>query len=202
MILFESFKHIESICKKYGIENYTINNNGLVDVDGNVDISNKRLDKLPLNFGTVTGYFYCHYNQLRTLKGSPNKVGGYFYCYNNQLTTLEGSPSKVGGDFGCHYNQLTTLEGSPREVRGDFYCSNNQLRTLKGITEIIDGDLFLENNPIYNISSLFKDDKQFLDLLNDYNFIYNDRIVKSRFEQACIDAGITMPKEIEDYDII
>ena len=26
MILFESFKHIESICQELGIENYTINN--------------------------------------------------------------------------------------------------------------------------------------------------------------------------------
>jgi hypothetical protein len=238
---FKRFR-LGSICKKYGIENYTINN-GLVDVDGDVDLNSRRLDKLPLTFGMVTGNFYCSYNQLKTLEGSPrevgsdfycynnqlrslegcptevggdfncnnnqltslegspNKVGGYFYCYNNQLTTLEGSPSKVGGDFYCSSNLLSSLEGSPREVGGDFYCRFNKLRTLKGISERIDGYLYLDGNPINNIGILFKNDKQFIELLNDYNFIYNDKIIKARFEQACLEAGITMPKEIEGYDI-
>ena len=243
MILFESFKHIESICQELGIENYTINNKGLVDIDGNVNLSNRYLDKLPINFGKVTGDFFCHNNQLTTLEGVPTEVGGKFYCsYNlltsldggptevgsffchyNLLTTLEGSPIKVSGNFYCSYNklrslegsprevgghfycysnQLTTLEGSPSKVGGGFYCYNNKLRTLKGISERIDGDLFIGGNPINNIGILFKNTKQFLDLLNDYNFIYNDKIIKSRFEQACLEAGITMPKTIKDYDII
>jgi hypothetical protein len=263
MILFESFKHIESICKKYGIENYTVNNNGLVDVKYGVNLSNRRLDKFPLNFGTVTGIFFCPNNKLRTLEGSPREVGGTFDCSNNLLTTLEGSPIKVsdfncsnnqlttlegspkevigdficynnqlrslegcptevrgvfncnnnqltslegsptslGGDFYCSDNQLTTLEGSPTEVRGYFYCNNNKLRTLKGISERIDG-LVIGGNPISNISRLFKNTKQFLELLNDYNFIYNDKIIKARFEQACLDAGIEMPKTIKDYFIV
>ena len=180
MILFESFKHIDSLCEKYGITNYTINNNGLVDVDGNVNLYNKNLDKLPINFGTVTRNFNCSYNQLRTLEGSPREVGGGFYC---------------------SYNQLTSLEGSPREVGSYFDCSDNQLRTLKGISERIDGDLILHLNPVDNICRLFKTTKQFIELLNDYNFIYKDKIIKSRFEQACIEAGIEMPKEIEGYDI-
>ena len=37
--LFESFKDIDSICDEYGIKDYTINDDGLVDVDGDVDIS-------------------------------------------------------------------------------------------------------------------------------------------------------------------
>jgi hypothetical protein len=202
MILFESFKNIDSLCEKYGIENYTINNNGLVDVDGNVNLTNRKLDKIPLNFGAVTGDFRCSDNQLRTLEGCPTDVNGHFKCFDNQLTTLEGSPIKVGGSFYCSGNQLISLEGCPTEVRGSFYCRDNQLRTLKGISERIDGDLFLDGNPIDNISSLFKNTKQFIELINDYNFIYKDKIIKARFEQACIDAGITMPKEIEGYDII
>jgi hypothetical protein len=217
---FNRFR-LESICKKYGIENYTINK-GLVDIDGDVDLSNRRLNKLPVNFGIVTGTFDCSSNLLTSLEGSPREVGGYFYCRYNQLTTLEGSPKEVGGHFNCSKNQLRTLEGGPTEVSGSFicysnlltslegspskvgsgfYCRDNQLRTLKGISEI-DGDLYLDGNPINNIGILFKNTKQFLELLNDYNFIYKDKIIKSRFEQACIDAGITMPKEIEDYDII
>jgi len=91
--LFESFNDIDSICRKFGIENYTINEDGSIDVDGNVNLNDRKLTKLPLKFGKVSGDFSCNYNQL---------------------TTLEGSPKEVGGDFSCNYNQLTTLEGSPK----------------------------------------------------------------------------------------
>ena len=60
----ESKEDIDSICKKYGIENYTINEDGTVDVDGDVSIVGKivrdrfiniDLTKLPLRFGKVSG---------------------------------------------------------------------------------------------------------------------------------------------------
>ena len=128
--LFESFNDIESICKKYGITNYTINTDGSIDVDGNVNLSRKGLTKLPLKFGNVTGYFYCYNNQLTTLEGSPKEVGGYFYCSYNQLTTLEGSPKEVGGNFYCDNNKLTSLKGGPIKVGGGFDCRNNKLPKL------------------------------------------------------------------------
>ena len=51
--LFESFNDIDSICKKYNITNYTINSDGSIDVDGDVNLSNRGLTKLPLKFGTT-----------------------------------------------------------------------------------------------------------------------------------------------------
>ena len=86
--LFESFEDVESICKKYGITNYTINTDESIDVDGNVNLYEKGLTKLPLKFGNVTGNFNCSYNQLTSLKGGPIKVGGEFYCSNNKLPKL------------------------------------------------------------------------------------------------------------------
>ena len=83
--LNESNQNIDSICKKYGIKNYTINGDGSIDVDGNVNLSSKRLTKLPLKFRNVSGGFYYHTNQLTSLEGSPQSVGGNFDCYNNQL---------------------------------------------------------------------------------------------------------------------
>ena len=65
--LFENFKDIDSICQKFGIKNYIINSDGSIDVDGNVDLTDKGLTKLPLKFRNVGGYFYCGYNQLTTL---------------------------------------------------------------------------------------------------------------------------------------
>ena len=42
-------KDIDSICKRYGIKNYTINKDETIDVDGNVNLSSRRIDKLLLS---------------------------------------------------------------------------------------------------------------------------------------------------------
>jgi hypothetical protein len=149
--LFESFEDIDSICKKYCIENYTINSDGTVDVNGDVNLHNKGLTKLPLKFGRVTGYFYCDNNQLTTLEGSPQSVGGTFYCNDNQLTSLEGSPKAVGGEFSCDYNQLTSLEGAPQSVGGSFYCYQNKLTTLKGCTKVIGEEFNCNDNQLITL---------------------------------------------------
>ena len=122
---FESKKDIDSICNRYGIDDYTVNPDGTVDVDGNVNLYNKGLDEIPLKFGYVSGYFDCGNNKLTSLEGSPREVGGYFDCRYNQLTSLEGAPRKVGEGFYCGSNQLTSLLGGPEEVGGYFnYLSN------------------------------------------------------------------------------
>jgi hypothetical protein len=43
--LFESFnkEDIDSICERYGIENYTINEDGTIDVDGCINLTHKGL---------------------------------------------------------------------------------------------------------------------------------------------------------------
>ena len=177
--LFESFKDIKSICKKYKIRDYTINGDGTVDGDGDVSLSNYRFAKLPLKFG---------------------RVSGYFDCSDNKLTTLEGAPREVGGAFNCRYNQLTTLEGSPREVGRDFDCDNNKLTTLEGQPERA-GTFYFFSNPVYNIYELFNNHKEFMDSL-DWDYIRGNKIVKSRFIDACEEAGIEVPKYIKGYEYI
>lgn len=137
-------RNIDSICKEYGIKNYTINSDGTIDVDGFVYIGNKKLTKLPLKFGKVSGNFYCDNNQLTTLEGAPKIVRGSFDCSENKLTTLQGGPESVGGYFNCSKNQLTTLVGGPKEVGGlyvlqlgNFNCSYNQLTTLEGCPRVV-----------------------------------------------------------------
>ena len=113
------------ICKEYRITNYTINDDGSIDVDGNVDLLWYRLTELPLNFNRVTGYFNCSRNKLTSLKGSPRWVGGYFSCYNNDLTSLEFSPDYVGYYFECTGNKLTN-NYCESEIGGYFYTSLKQ----------------------------------------------------------------------------
>ena len=117
---------IKQICEKYRIKNYTINGD-TVDVNGDVHLSYENLKKLPLKFGTVTGNFYCHNNELMSLDGAPKKVGENFHCSYNNLTSLEGAPKEVCGSFWCYENNLTSLKGAPKKVDGTFYCHTNNI---------------------------------------------------------------------------
>ena len=92
---------ISLICKRYKITNYTINDDGSIDVNGDVYLINKGLTELPLIFNRVTGEFDCSRNRLTSLKGSPRWVGRYFDCGNNRLASLEFSPDYVGDGFYC-----------------------------------------------------------------------------------------------------
>ncbi len=140
--LFEQFNNeqeIHDICKEYKIKNYTINPDGSIDVDGDVNLSFDKLDKLPLRFNRVGGDFTCMYNNLTTLRGCPNYVGGSFGCGNNQLTSLEGCPKEVGDTFYCPSNKLTSLEGLPSILNDELYINNNPI-------SIIDISTIVRNN--------------------------------------------------------
>ena len=144
---------IIQLCKKYFIENYTINNDMTIDVDGNLNLEEKleNLDELPIRFNEINGNFYCGNNNLKSLKGSPRIVNGDFDCSNNKLVTLYGAPENIvnkymGGNFNCSYNNLTSLEHITKEVN-DLNCDNNEIKTFYHFPKI-NGKLMLKNNPI------------------------------------------------------
>lgn len=112
---------IHEFCNHYYIFNYTINDDLSVDVDGNVDLSGKYLQQIPIKF---------------------NKVKGSFNCSACGLTSLINCPTEIHGDFDCSDNFLENLDGAPvlREFHNEdlhmtqypvFNCSNNKIKTLK-----------------------------------------------------------------------
>lgn len=150
MDIFKS-KKIKLICKRYGIQNYTINSKGLVDIDGDLDLMDLELTKLPLEFGRVTGHFSCANNRLSSLKGAPQVVNGSFDCRYNQLTSLEGSPRVIGGGFDCSYNLLTSLKGAPQSTGRSFDCSNNQLTSLIGSPQSVGVGFYCNQNQLTSL---------------------------------------------------
>jgi hypothetical protein len=193
--IFESNTEIDKICRKYDIKNYTINSDNSVDVDGDVNLYNKKLESIPLNFNIVNGYFGCGYNHLTSLKGCPVRVGNGFYCYDNQLTSLQYSTQYVeSGDFSCGnnkikslqyctelirgyfsctYNNLTSLEYHPT-VYGEFWCWNNQINTFENFYYYKE-DVYFDGNPIYDIYVLFNDMK-LIELARSYGFEWKGEI--------------------------
>jgi len=226
--LYESFEDIDYICEKYDIENYTINEDGTIDIDGNVDLSYRKLTKLPLKFGNVGGHFSCGPNRLITLKGCPKSVAGIFDCSDNKLTSLEGCPQSVGGNFDCGNNQLTTLEFCSQSVGGHFDCSSNKLTTLEGcpqsigshfafaynqlkdlygFPEFFDGGIYYDFNPVQEILNLFKHDRlgKVIDLLNEYGVIQQNGkvVILDRLEEVFYTLNLYIPKEInfKNYEV-
>lgn len=99
-----SYKNIHRVCEEYNIENYTINEDGSIDVDGHVRINYAKLGGLPLKFNKVSGFFDCSNNMIVSLYGAPKEVGLFFDCSNNKLISLDYAPIKVIDNFYCYDN--------------------------------------------------------------------------------------------------
>jgi hypothetical protein len=172
---------IDEICRKYNIENYTINDDGTIDVNGDVNLYNKGLTELPIRFNKVTGWFFCRNNKLTTLKDCPRWVGSNFSCVNNKLTSLEFGPEYVGNDFVCNFNDLTDLVGSPKQVGGDFSCINNKLlMNPKGVSERIGGLFYCYDTPLQSIFNNV--DQHFLYTFNFYKIIKDNTVNLKRLK--------------------
>jgi len=202
--LFESFKEedIAAICEKYGIQNYTINEDGSIDVDGTVYLDSRNFKELPLKFRNVSGNFFCQYNQLTSLEGVPQSLDGDFACHYNQLTSLEGAPKSIGGNFYCDYNQLASLEGCPKSVSGAFSCSHNQLTSLEDASQSVGGVFNCDYNLIYNIWILFEDFNK-IEFFNDCDPIREPNIIiLDRLNFFLEEIGKPTVTEVEGYKCI
>jgi hypothetical protein len=92
----------------------------VVNVDGNVTLKShfpaRKVKKLPVQFGKVTGKFDCYDNELETLMGAPHHVGENFDVSANKITSMAHAPIHVGGRLFCYYNNLTDLAHMPQHV--------------------------------------------------------------------------------------
>lgn len=160
---------VKSWLDKHKIDNYTINEDLSVDVNGDVSLFSYGLFAIPVKFGTVSGYFHCSKNKFTTLEGCPTKVGGNFYCHDNWLTSLDGGPVEIGGDFHCDNNRLVSLVGGPEMVGGDFSCHDNKMTTLEGCPIIDVSNIFLFKNNSLKEDELFLYDCNYEQIRLYYN---------------------------------
>lgn len=100
---------IKAWLKDMDIDNYHIHENLTVDVHSSVDISEKNLSYLPLQFGQVNGDFNCSMNELTSLKGSPFIVRGEAYFSENKIKSLNFLPKKVASTLDLAWNTLPNV---------------------------------------------------------------------------------------------
>ena len=158
------------LLKKYVEGTYNINDDGSIDVDGNVNLNYISLTKIPFKFRNVRGGFNCSDNRLTSLLGAPNMVSISFRCYNNQLTSLVGAPNTVGGYFNCYGNKLISLEGAPSSVGGNFYCYYNPNLPYSELFKIVDnvkGDIYYSSDITPEDKDKIRRDRDVKNVLKD-----------------------------------
>ena len=171
----KNYTKIKNVCRKYDIQNYTVNNDGSLNINGKVDISNRHLIRIPYKF---------------------NKVSSDFLCNNNKLKLLDGCPEYVSGDFNCDGNRLTSLENCPKHVKGDFYCKDNKIKYLDWFPEHIGGIIDISENPIFELVGLVPTSRHLLiiKLLKEFDVFQENKIVKTRLKKVLRMSGINKLK--------
>lgn len=164
----KTVEEVEAICQWLKLKNYTINPDLTVDVNGDVDISNKSLKRIPVIFNQVKGNFIVSENQLESLENGPKIVGKNFYCDKNKLVSLDFCPQTINRNYSlnCSYNLLKTLDTLPKDIENldvsynyletlgtslpknmnYLNCSFNRLKSLKGSPEKITSRFYCNNN--------------------------------------------------------
>ena len=212
--LFKKFfdkREIHKICKRYDINNYTINSDGSIDVNGTVYLYHKGLTNIPLKFNKVSGSFICSNNNLISLDGCPKEVGGEFNCSDNQLISLDGCPKEVGDDFDCSINPITTMKGVSKIIKGNFTCRNcklenlnfcpeaqyydfsyNKIKNFNGFPEFNNSNVDFHGNDVDDIYYLFRL-KSCIRWINEYDVIQGDNVIFDRLEEVFLQLNKTVP---------
>jgi len=111
----------------------------MVNVQGNVRMK-QHAPEFGVQFGEVSGDFFCYNMTLKTLKGAPHRVGRDFNCESNLITSLEHAPAHISGSFSCASNKgLHSLAHAPHHVGANFNCARCELTTLDGACDLVDG---------------------------------------------------------------
>lgn len=151
LISQEEMSDIYALCLKHGIQNFSINSDGSIDVRGDVNLRAESLDWLPIKFNVVDGFFDVSNNKIYDFHNFPKEVKGDLLVMVNYFTSLEGFDTKVGGSIMFSNNRLQSVKGLPNEIHGSLDLSENSIVFLDGIPNIIHGYLDISSNYIQTL---------------------------------------------------
>lgn len=162
------------------IKDYAINEDLIVDVNGDVNLRCNELltdlRRIPMKFGSVSGEFDCSNNNLTTLENCPHTVKK-FDCSENSLTDLKHCPLNITLDFYANNNKLSTLIDFPKSIKNlstlDF--SRNNIYDIDNINHLEVSYLRLHYN---NLNYIQKFPNVTYELRIEKNKLHHDTILK------------------------
>ena len=115
--MLKTKKEIKTWLDYFGVNNYTIHDDLIVDVDESVFLAFLKIDEIPFQFGKVKGYFDISNNNLTSLIGSPFEVTSDANFSHNRLKSLQYCPKIIGADLllGEHSDSFEQ-KGRPNEI--------------------------------------------------------------------------------------
>lgn len=163
---FTNREQIAAWLLEMNIVNFHINADLEVLVAGDVELSNKGLKFLPVNFKKVYGNFNVIKNSLKTMEGFPEFVAGNCLAHHNKITSTNFCPMTVLGIFGLINNKIKSFDALPTHVGGDMKLNGNplpidqrtenNLQTLKNMA-IADVELALYNEHTAEVATQERD---------------------------------------------
>lgn len=123
---------VDELLRKYfKFSNSYSYHNGIINVDGSCELIRK-IDKIPVKFGTISGDFTCIDKNLTTLENSPKIIKGNFICQRNKIINLLHGPEYVGMSLMCDDNRLLqSLDGLPKNADHIMLTYSRTLPLLK-----------------------------------------------------------------------
>jgi hypothetical protein len=118
---------IEEWLRRNNVKRFTIQQNGIIDVDANVNLESYQETTLPYQFGKVTGHFYCYGSYLASFENFPSHIGGTLHLYNSHIYSFHGinhAIKYVGGnidtnDTATHILGMLLIDGLQHVVMDD-----------------------------------------------------------------------------------
>lgn len=191
-------QEIENILTHLEIKNYHINEKGMVDVAGSVNLRDMGLTDIPVAFGRVEGSFNCAQNQLTSLMNSPLHVGGDFICDQNLLPNLLFSPLSVEKDFFASHMKTMNHLSLDSEIKGallvrDVSFPMDELIGVQCEYFVYESQyydrVFLEATDLYQLANPDSEGKWLKDLAKDEipaimmrNHIFQDKYKKHQLK--------------------
>jgi hypothetical protein len=173
----------------WGIKNFTINKDGSVDVNGDVDISHRNLIQIPIEFNVVHGNFNCSRNNLNTLKGCPKYIHGGFNCSNNLLWDFKYFPSS-----SLHnWKTIIYTNGMNISSVGILAIGRNPFDEILSLVSYSSDDSLLRGKELK-----VENTKKFISDLVEYTPIRGNKILSKRFKEALLDIGVEYDESTQE----
>ena len=181
-------KNIKEVLDQYNVVDYSINNDGSVNLTKDITFFKKNLDKIPFNISKAPRILDFSFNNISSLEGSPEECDTIFYAMNN-ISDLKGI-TITSRLLSLSNNKIEKLN-FPKEFKTDeLLLNHNNIYELTGIPINFNGKILLNHNPIstcfkttdgkdvhvFNSLKIIKDKKVNLKRLKYYNdIIKNDK---------------------------
>ncbi len=141
--------------KDHDVENYVINDDDTVSVNGDIELINLQYKRLPVTFKEITGNVTIVASRLETLAGLPQTINGDLEMNKVKVLDWTGCPAIVKGSVHLESSIVNGFGGDAlREVGKGVYLDYSVIESLKGFPPLVRGALSLRSSSVKSLEGL------------------------------------------------